>query len=407
MKNFAVVFIHGLKGGESTWVNDNGISFKDLLEADNDIKDNCEIIEYDYFTQITEFMNGFVAKQMHNFIRSLPIIKNFSRFKKAKKNQRNKSIEDLSKGLASTLRAKYSNFDHVILIGHSMGGLVAKRLIIDQIEKTKTIDISGYISIAVPHKGSMKSLFLQFSSNEHIKELQPLDRQTLELDEKWEKYKDKLPKASYLVALDDEVVKPHTAKPNNIKDNELWELDKEDHTSICKPIDEDENSYRIVREFIKEIISDKKKQNDQLDVMFQDLSELDQEVFVIKLLISDVEETLIDSSKSSFFNAEIFCRVNKSEFSELRKLYAQVQLIYSQNFYKYKNECKTSSELVHDIHQEIIDKDQSSLASSIKDITFLEKIGMLHQLADRLNNRVVWQHDFDINKVKEHLNAES
>lgn len=406
MKKFAVVFIHGLKGGESTWKNDEGVSFKSLLEKDVKIKENCEIIEYDFFTQLTELMNGFVAKQAHSIISKLPLINRISRYKYTKRNQRNKSIEDLSKGLASHLRANFKNTEYIILIGHSLGGLIAKKLIVDQVEKARTINVVGYVSIAVPHKGSMKALFLQFNSNKHIQELKPLDKQTLELDEKWEKYKLSLPKSAYLIALDDEVVTPHTAKPNNIDDIEVWELDQEDHTSICKPIDESVNSYIVIRDFIKDIIQDKKKESEHADVRFQNLSELDKQVFVIKLLISDVEETLINSSKSSFFNAEIACRVNKHELDELGKLYAKINFLYSQKYYEYKKGAKSSSELVHEIHQEIIEKDCSALESSIKSISFLEKIGMLHQLANKMDNKIIWDHCFDIEMVKEHLDAE-
>lgn len=401
MKKILVVFIHGLKGGDSTWVNDEGVSFKELLLSEALINEECEIVEYDYFTQITEFMNGFIAKQTHAFMRKLPLFKRLGRYKKTKKNQRNKSISDLSKGLESTIRARYKEAESVILIGHSMGGLVAKRLILEQIETAKTINVTGYLSIAVPHKGSLESLFLQFSSNEHLKELMPLNKQTLELDEKWEQYKSRLPKSTYLIALDDEVVKPHTAKPNNISNENIFSLDKEDHTSISKPEDSNALSYIVVRDFLLDQIQSKKNSIEKYNVRFQNLSQLDKEVFVIKLLVSDVEKSLVDSSKSAFLNAEIMCRINRSEQEELSSLYDRVKFIYSQNFYKYKKESKDSSDLVYDIHKEIKESDDSSLKTSLSDISFLEKIGMIHQLADSIDGNVVWNENTNLDKVRE------
>ncbi|NVH48905.1 ABC-three component system protein [Photobacterium damselae] len=401
MKKILVVFIHGLKGGDSTWVNDKGVSFKELLQSENLINEECEIVEYDYFTQITEFMNGFIAKQTHALMRKLPLFNRLSRYKKTKKNQRNKSISDLSKGLESIIRAKYKEAESVILIGHSMGGLVAKKLIIDQIETIKTINVTGYLSIAVPHKGSLESLFLQFSSNEHLKELMPLNKQTLELDEKWEYHKSSLPKSTYLIALDDEVVKPHTAKPNNISNKNIFHLDQEDHTSICKPEDSNALSYIIVRDFLLEQIQLKKYAIEKVNVRFQDLSQLDKEVFVIKLLVSDVEKSLVDSSKSAFLNAEIMCRINRSEQEELSSLYERVKFIYSNNFYKFKKESKDSSELVYDIHKEIKESDDSALKTSLSDISFLEKIGMIHQLADSLDDNIIWKENTNLDKVRE------
>ena len=60
-----------------------------------------------------------------------------------------------------------------------------------------------------------------------------------------------------------------------------------------------------------------------------------------------------------------------------------------------------SSDLVHKIHNEIKNSDQTSLSSGIKNITFLEKIGMLHQLADKLDQEIIWGKKINLQKVRE------
>ncbi|MFL7025451.1 ABC-three component system protein [Enterovibrio norvegicus] len=398
MKKLAVVFVHGLKGSKETWVNDDGDSFSSLLKSDEELATNCEFFEHDYYTQITEFMDGFVAKQAHNLLRKIPLLNRISGLKKTKKVQRNKSIDDLAKGLKSKLRAKYGEDTRIVLVGHSLGGLITKNLIINEARQEKPLNIVGYISIATPHKGSLQALFLSFSSNIHLTELRPLDSGLIRMDEQWVDLKERRPKSKYIVALDDEVVRPpESARPNNIDDSDLWEVDQEDHTTLCKPADKNSVCYIVVETFIKKILSEHKCK----DIKFNDLSHLDQQIFVIKLILSDVEEKLIDTSKKSFFNAEIMLRDGSHKESELKDLYDKVEYIYSQKFYRYKSKGSSSSDLVYEIHDEIMKQDTKALSSSIEKISFLEKTGMLHQLANHLNNNVIWDKNFCVSEISE------
>lgn len=45
---------------------------------------------------------------------------------------------------------------------------------------------------------------------------------------------------------------------------------------------------------------------------------------------------------------------------------------------------------MYKVHKEITNNDLSLLSSALEGISFLEKIGMLHQLANILEHEVVW-----------------
>jgi hypothetical protein len=391
MNKIAVVFIHGLKGNSDTWVNDSGESFQKLLQNNNDeIAEYCDFYEYNYFSKITEFMNGFVAKQSFNFLQKLPILKSFKSVSKTKKVRKNKTIAHLSSGLESELRARFSEHEEIILIGHSMGGLVAKNLILSQLKTNNLRNIKTYISIATPHHGSLQALFLQFSSNKHIAELQPLNEQTMFIEKEWGKNKNKLPLSRYLVALDDEAVLPHCAVPNDAQDVDIYELNNEDHTSICKPKDINSISFVLVDEVIRDRLSGMLLKNKYMKSKNKKMDGYEREVFVIKLIIADVNSSLIKSSKESYFKAEIACRLNKRSLEQLNNLYDRIKFIYQQEYYLFDEGKIDSSDLVYKVHGVIKDNDSTALTSAIESLSFLEKIGMLHQLANTIDQEIVW-----------------
>ncbi|HAS6360880.1 TPA: hypothetical protein RQJ98_001129, partial [Vibrio vulnificus] len=158
MDRVAVVFIHGLRGNTDTWVNDDGKSLQELLREDDAvIAEYCDFFEYNYFSKITEFMNGFVSKHSFGLLSKLPIFGSLEILSKSKKVRKNKTIGQLASGLESELRARFDDHREIILIGHSMGGLVAKSLILSQLKSGTVDNIKSYISLATPHHGSLQA----------------------------------------------------------------------------------------------------------------------------------------------------------------------------------------------------------------------------------------------------------
>ena len=388
MNKIAVVLIHGLTGNDETWVNSNGNSLKDLLKAsDKRIENYCDFYEYNYYSKLIEFMDGIVAKYGSNLLSKIPF---FPKKLSEKKNRKNKTIAHLASGLETELRVRFIDHSEIILIGHSLGGLVAKKLILKRIEDRNIDNITGYISIATPHHGSLKALLTKFSKNKHAKELEPLNEQTMNLDIDWMKNIEHHPDSLYLIALDDEVVLPHCAIPAGINKSVCYEINDEDHTSICKPEDITKTNLIIIKNFILSKLILMLAQGQLLKDKDSQLTSYEKEVFVIKLILADVDESLIDSSKESFFRAEVACRLHRKEAKVLEDIYDKIKFLYQQEYYRRRNGEITSSELVYKVHKEIKDNNDSALKMALKHFSFLEKIGMLHQLANKKESKVYW-----------------
>jgi len=66
----------------------------------------------------------------------------------------NNSINDIAKLLSSSIKYPCAKYENIVLIGHSMGGLIAKKLILEDLKASTTSKIKLYISLATPHSGS-------------------------------------------------------------------------------------------------------------------------------------------------------------------------------------------------------------------------------------------------------------
>lgn len=63
-------------------------------------------------------------------------------------------IQDLADGLRSYINAYHSDKTEIILIGHSMGGLVLRQYIVTELKKGAVTNIRAAIMIATPHQGA-------------------------------------------------------------------------------------------------------------------------------------------------------------------------------------------------------------------------------------------------------------
>ncbi|EMX0192072.1 hypothetical protein AAFX88_003051 [Bacillus cereus] len=127
---------------------------------------------------------------------------------------------------------------------------------------------------------------------------------------------------------------------------------------------------------------------------FQDTGQLDNEIFVLKLLLAKVHNVLVYDAKQTFFNAEFMQKVLVARgigISELESLYARIRSIYVLAFGKLlSGEIKSSDELVTEVHKNIKKEDREALSCSISAITYYQKTGMLHQLANRYDKEIQW-----------------
>lgn len=267
-KRNLVIFIHGLFGSKKTWENKEGKSILELLYTD-EIKENFDFGVFIYKTNIVK---------KYFFL---------------KKDQLN--IEENSELLASEINIKGIDYENIILVGHSMGGLIAKQYLLANLEMNK---ISAYVSIATPHLGSkLAKLNSFFYAHEQIEELIYNNDYLKNLNNQWISSQNKLPTSYYFYGAFDKIVEKDSAIP--FVDAKNVFAFSEDHTSIVKVQKQNSiilNLKNILQTFIKENNPEKilmiNNSKDELDISSKK-SEIEKDKYYIFYSMSESEKEKI------------------------------------------------------------------------------------------------------------------
>ncbi len=231
-----ILFVHGFIGGRKTWISDDkSLRLLDYLISEEQIRENYDFALFNYFSKLTDKLEKVKW-----------VWKIFNGGKKLKKNL---SIEDLADLLYSQIQINLKNYEKIIIIAHSMGGLVSKACIIKSIERKSNTNISSYFSLAVPHNGSnLANLGKAILNNPHVKDLAPLEEFINNINVKWLSL-DNLPKTTYYQGKADEIV-PKTSSIGYDKRQIEPVFSDDDHFSILRP----ENKYSVVLKSIIDTI---------------------------------------------------------------------------------------------------------------------------------------------------------
>ncbi|SEC79277.1 PGAP1-like protein [Pseudomonas frederiksbergensis] len=390
MKKIGVVFVHGFTGGENTWKNADGEKFSDLLKQDAGLANRYDFFEFDYFTKLISIYHSAPVQRVLGLI-------GFGK----NRVRSNKPIKQLSESLDAYIRTRLEDYEHVILIAHSMGGLIAKDYILNY-EEGNGPQPTGYISIAVPHKGSLGSVLLAPTMNVNAKEMQPLSDYGDALNSEWTHRKEELPRCMYIVALHDECVPVTSSIPFTVNKSEKFTF-SHDHLSICKPNGPEDLVYMRVKSFLSSLAHDHSMNELAATTFDPDLNEYDKEIFVIKMILSGIGEMGIEDAKASFFHAEIISKAaDQKDRIILVDLQNKVLGLYRQTF----NEHFASSEgneIFSEVHRLLLDQDAKVLESGVKYINFIHKKGLLQQLANKLNRHVIWSNDVTTDHIQDKM----
>ncbi|MBB1365968.1 hypothetical protein H5154_06115 [Pseudoalteromonas sp. SR44-5] len=215
-----IVFVHGL-GGEidKTWGN-----FPQFIIDDPDIEHT--VIEYGYTSP------HLIAQ----FLTSGPTILN------------------IANGLLTDLEARcdLAN-DEIILVGHSMGGLVIKRLLVRLSQLETKHNIKKVCFFDVPHGGSGLANIGQFIAfrNRHLKSLTNNSSDIDALDEAWtdKKLSDQLNILSIIDA--NETVVSSVSSKSLFRYHPIKTINRVNHSSIVKPNSESDTVVLLLKMFIK------------------------------------------------------------------------------------------------------------------------------------------------------------
>lgn len=382
-----ILFVHGFTGdAEATWKNKNGNSFPILLLENNYIKSNFDIASYSYFSTL---LGLFAAKSTYRIITNII-------FNKTKANEKNLDIEELASNLRNHIRFTLGQYDNIYVIAHSMGGLITKSLIVGDLNKDGFTKLKLFLSLAVPHQGAELSVIGGLiSSNLQIKNLNPVEAFINTLNQQWINLEK--PTTKYFYGSYDNVVTKHSAVALDKYEKDVVSV-KEDHSSICKPSD----SKSILIISTVKFLTEAHKYALLGDAGFQSLpkeEQLNDELFVIKLIVSDISEESQVRAKELFFNAEYVRKLfnSRHDIKQIQDLFVSVRQLYKDSYDWYlSKDSITSQELLADIHKKITDKDSCILKSLIPTLKFYHKQGMLHQLANDETLDIWWSKNRDL-----------
>lgn len=381
MKKIGVVFIHGLTGGNETWANSKGQKFGDLL-LESSIGPKIEVHHFEYYTKIISLFDSAIIKRI---VGKVPLLRNIGFLQgRVKKNQ---PIEHLAELLSTWIRLNLGHLDQVVLIAHSMGGIVAKDYILNHAQESMPV-VAGLLSIAVPHKGSLSAQFLQ-PINKNAQELVPLNAYTTRLNDSWVARTPDSLEDWYIVAVHDECVSNESAVPGKISKSQKFAMEH-DHLSVCKPEDASDPVVQCAVHFVQKLID----KNSQIQQLTEDLNasqpNYEKEIFVIKLILGEIGRTGIENAKESFFKAEIIEKhsdaKDRQQLADLQRLVVNLY----RNIYNSHGANPDRNALFGEVHKHIMTEDSAALKCAVERVTYLHKQGLLHQSANQLTDEVIW-----------------
>lgn len=392
-----IIFVHGFTGSKDTWKNKNGKYFPDMLLENVDILNNFDVAYFNYYSKFMEIFTGRIS--------NLGLKRIF--LKKGDKNRKNIDIYSLADFMKSTIRYNCESYDNIVIIAHSMGGLIAKSYIIKEIQDFSETKVGLFISLAVPHMGTNLANLAKVINNRNIQinNLEPLNNVITELNRNWVKVDH--PKTIYFVGQYDNVVEKTSAISIDKIEEDIIQCD-DDHLSISKPSSKEELNYIAIEKELLEFKNNVGKKEDIIVKKFNDDGRYDNDLFVIKLIVADIDKTLVNGAKSNFFNAEYLCKIlNTAQLNSLEELYVKIKDLYVLYYGKYvSDEIKSGNELLTNINKAIREDDKLNIiCKKYKElfslITSIHKTGMLHQMADQENEDIYWKKDCteDIKKI--------
>lgn len=213
-----IILIHGLGGtADGTWGD-----FPDFLEKDRDV--DFDIISCGY--------------------ESPPLWKIWKRAP---------SILNIANGVLTDIRARCDlESDEIILAGHSLGGIVVKKVILLLKNKGLSHKIFKVCFFDVPHDGSGYANAGQYLSlrNRHLKGLTRDSSELDDLNEQWMNsgLNDELDIIS-IISANDDIVSSSSSK-SIFREHAIETINDVDHRTIVKPKDVNSSSYLVFKGFI-------------------------------------------------------------------------------------------------------------------------------------------------------------
>jgi hypothetical protein len=164
------------------------------------------------------------------------------------------SIQELADALRTQINNRFAGFGSVVLVCHSLGGLIARKYLLDEVKAKRTLRVSGILLFVVPNNGANLANVGKIISWRH-RQMRQLCRNSdlIELlNEDW--FTLRLPevvRAKFITGTQDRVVDRFSARAT-WGNPDVETVVGKGHIDIVKPERDDEVVF-IVKRFLNEI----------------------------------------------------------------------------------------------------------------------------------------------------------
>ncbi len=333
-----LLFVHGLGGGEGTWG-----SFKSLIEADEALKDATEIAFFTYPTAAYKF-------PLFSWWKSLP-------------------IQDLADALKTEIDNRYQSFDKIVLVTHSLGGLISKYYVSETLKASSRLRVSALLFFASPHNGAELASAASALSGEHphLGQLKINSDFATLVSRDWAtlKCKSKV-RTTYIVAGQDAIVSSESAGGPPGASREM--IAKCGHIDVVKPKTEQDLSFLIVRRIALEILRDR---NEELSALSQAIG--DGNEYAAAHLVASKGRSWIETAESDRA-IELFGEATKRFASSTRAFIWSVYLMALARLFRFGEHSSTAFDRVSLTEAEAI---------GLKPLILAEKMELSRKRGDR------------------------
>lgn len=215
-----ILFVHGL-GGDShaTWGN-----FPELITKD----EHLSKYHVEFFGYPTSILR-------------LPFSRKYSK------------IQLLAEGLRTKIETNFTNYTDIILVCHSLGGLIAKKYLIEEVKRNgDRLRVKALLLFAVPNNGARLASVANMVSWRHyqLRQLCKNSDVITDISSDWFTYKihNKV-RVKYVVAALDHIVDEIGAKGFWGNPDSAVILDR-NHIDVVKPKDSSDMPFCVLKEFV-------------------------------------------------------------------------------------------------------------------------------------------------------------
>ncbi len=222
---YLIIFVHGLGGNDKSFLNNDEKLFHEYF--DESILNICDV---GYFT----YTSKLVSSKFQSLISNICSIIN---------KEVNHDIGEIAELLKTDYNNYIDSYDAIHFIGHSMGGLIIKDILIN-----KSLSLEKrpfYITLATPHFGSKMAdkLIILKDKHEQIQTLKTNSKTLVQLNARFIDKRDSFNRR-YYYAQDDQIVLKYSACSEGDESERVAVLGN--HISICKPDNQKESETLLL-----------------------------------------------------------------------------------------------------------------------------------------------------------------